>query len=392
MAERTRRWWVYAGLAVTGAAALVYALLPTPIEVDVATAARGPLMVTVDEDGETRARDRFVVSAPVAGRVARIELREGDPVDAGQEVARIWTLPLSAREREEQMARIVAAEALEREAEERVRRVETDYAQARRERERMEQLERRGMVAHQQAEQAIVAEQTQANALEEARFRERSAAADAEAARAARLALDEQQTGPEGSVRLRSPVAGRVLRIPERSERVVQAGTPLIVVGDPTRLEVVIDVLSTEAVKVEPGMDVLLEGWGGDQTLDARVRVVEPYAFTKVSALGVEEQRVNVIADFVDPPGRLADAYRVDARIVVWKADDVLTVPASAVFRRGEGMGVFVIDRGRARRRTVTVGHRNPAAVEVLDGLRAGDVVIRHPPNAVDEGTRVRPR
>jgi HlyD family secretion protein len=383
---------VYAGVGAVLAVAAVYAVVPSPIEVDVATTGRGPLMVTVDEDGETRARDRFVVSAPVAGRVARIDFREGDAVAADQEVARIWTLPLSAREREEQIARIAAAEALEREAEERVRRVETDYAQARRDRERMAELERRGMVAHQQAEQAVVAERTQANALEEARFRERSAAADAEAARAARLALEENPVGPEGAVRLRSPVSGRVLRVPERSERVVQAGTPLIVVGDPTRLEVVIDVLSTEAVKVEPGMDVLLEGWGGEQTLHARVRVVEPFAFTKVSALGVEEQRVNVIADFVDPPGRLADAYRVDARIVVWKADEVLTVPASTAFRHGAGMSVFVVEGGRARRRSVTVGHRNPMAIEILDGLGAGDVVIRHPPTAIEDGTRVRAR
>ncbi len=387
-----RQWWVYAGLGVLVVASLAYALVPSAIEVDVAAAARGPLVVTVDEDGETRAHDRFVVSAPVAGRVARIDLHEGDPVAADQEVARIWALPLSAREREEQLARIVAAEALAREAGERVRRAETDYAQAQRDRERMEQLERRGMVSHQEAEQAIVGERTRANALEEARFRERSAAADAEAARAARLALAEHQDGPEGAIRLRAPVAGRVLRIPERSERVVQAGTPLLVLGDPTRLEIVIDVLSTEAVKVEPGMDVLLEGWGGEQTLRARVRVVEPFAFTKISALGVEEQRVNVIADFVDPPGRLADAYRVDARIVAWRSDDVLTVPTSAVFRRGEGTSVFVVERGRARRRDVTVGQRNPSTVEIVDGLRTGEIVIRHPPNALDHGTRVRPR
>jgi HlyD family secretion protein len=373
-------------------AALTFALLPNPIEVDVATAERGPLQTTVDEDGETRARDRYVVSAPVAGRVARIELREGDPIAADQVVAQIWTLPLSAREREEQLARIVAAEALAREAEERVRRVETDLAQARRDRERIEALARRGMVSHQEAEQALVAERTQTSALEEARFRERSAAADAEAARAARLALAEHQDGPEGSVRLRAPAAGRVLRIPERSERIVQPGTPLLVLGDPSRLEVVIDALSTEAVKVEPGMAVLLEGWGEERTLRARVRVVEPFAFTKVSALGVEEQRVNVIADFVDPPGRLADAYRVDARIVVWSSPDVLTVPLSAVFRRDDGMSVFVVERGRARRRPVTVGHRGLSAVEILDGVQAGETVIRHPPNDVDDGVRVRPR
>lgn len=286
----------------------------------------------------------------------------------------------------------MATEALERESEERVRRVETDYAQARRDRERIEQLARQGIVSQREAEQAIVGERTQANALEEARLRERSAAADAEAARAARLALAEHQDGPEGSVRVRAPVAGRVLRIPERSERVVQAGTPLLVLGDPSRLEVVLDVLSTEAVKVEPGMEVLLEGWGEERTLRAQVRVVEPFAFTKVSALGVEEQRVNVVADFVDPPGRLADAYRVDARIVVWRNDDVLTVPASAVFRRGEGTSVFVDEGGRARLRRVTIGHRSPTAVEILDGLRTGETVIRHPSNDVDDGVRVRSR
>ena len=381
---------VYAGFGLLLLALLTYALVPSPITVDVAAAARGTLVVTVDEDGETRARDRFVVSAPVAGRVTRIDLREGDPVAVDQVVAQIWTLPLSAREREEQLARIVATEALERESEERVRRVETDYAQARRDRERIEQLARQGIVSQREAEQAIVGERTQANALEEARLRERSAAADAEVARAARLALAEHQDGPEGSVRVRAPVAGRVLRIPERSERVVQAGTPLLVLGDPSRLEVVLDVLSTEAVKVEPGMEVLLEGWGEERTLRAQVRVVEPFAFTKVSALGVEEQRVNVVADFVDSPGRLADAYRVDARIVVWRNDDVLTVPASAVFRRGVGTSVFVVEGGRARRRPVTIGHRSPTAVEILHGLRAGETVIRHPSNDVDDGVRVR--
>jgi HlyD family secretion protein len=328
----------------------------------------------------------------VAGRVARIELREGDPVAIDQVVAQIWTLPLSAREREEQLARIAGAEALAREAEERVRRAETDHAQARRDRERIDLLARRGIVSHQEAEQAIVDERTHANALEEARFRERSAAAEAEAAGAARLALAEHQDGPEGSVRLRAPVAGLVLRIPERSERVVQAGTPLLVLGDPSRLEVVLDVLSTEAIKVEPGMEVLLEGWGEEHTLRARVRVVEPFAFTKVSALGVEEQRVNVVADFVDPPGRLADAYRIDARIVVWRSDDVLTMPTSAVFRRGEGMSVFVVEGGHAIRRAVTIGHRSPSAVEILDGARAGETVILHPSNDVDDGVRVRPR
>jgi HlyD family secretion protein len=386
---RTQRRAVYAGVLLLVVGLLVFMLAPEPIEVDVATAVRAPLQVTVDEDGETRARDRFVVSAPVAGRVARIDLREGDRVTRDQVVAQIWALPLSAREREEQLARIAAAEALVREAEERVRRAETDHAQARRDRARAEELVRRGIVAPQESEKTIVAERTRAIELEEARYRRHSAAADAEAARAARLALTTSPDGPEGSVRVRAPVAGQVLRVPERSERVVAAGTPLLIIGDSSELEVVLDVLSTEAVAIVPGMAVLLEGWGGGDTLRARVRVVEPFAFTKVSALGVEEQRVNVVADFVDLPGRLGDAYRVDAHIVVWSAADVLTVPASAVFRRGEGMSIFVVENGRARRRNVGVGHRGALEVEIVDGLRAGEVVIRHPSNDVDDGVRV---
>jgi len=389
--DARKRGWAWSMAAIAAVAALAYLFAPAPLAVDVATAARRALLVTVDEDGETRARDRYVVSAPVAGRVARIALREGDAIARDQVVAQLWTLPLSAREREEQTSRIVAAEALAQEAAERVRRAETDHAQARRDRERSEQLARTGIVSAQDTEQAVLAERMRANALEEARFRERSAIAEAEAARAARLALSEEQTGPEGSIRLRSPVDGRVLRIPERSERVVTAGTPLVTVGDPARLEIVIDVLTTEAVKVRPGMAVLLEDWGGERTLSARVRVVEPFAFTKVSALGVEEQRVNVVADFVDDPGPLGDAYRVDARIVVWQGE-VLAVPASAVFRRGDGMAAFVVEGGRARRRAVTVGHRGADDVEIVAGLDAGDVVIRHPPNAVDDGVRVRAR
>jgi HlyD family secretion protein len=181
-----------------------------------------------------------------------------------------------------------------------------------------------------------------------------------------------------------------VLRIPDKSERVVASGAPLVVVGDPSQLEVVIDLLSTEAVKVKPGMPVLLEAWGGEHPLQARVRVVEPLAFTKVSALGVEEQRVNVIADFVDPPGPLGDAYRVEARVVLWIGDDVLKVPVSAVFRRGDNWCVFVVEGRRARRRDVELGHRGQLEVEILAGVKAGERVVRHPSNEVEDGRRVR--
>jgi HlyD family secretion protein len=163
-----------------------------------------------------------------------------------------------------------------------------------------------------------------------------------------------------------------------------------VTVGDPGQLEVVVDVLSNEAVRIRPGMPVLLGGWGEDQTLRARVRVVEPYGFTKVSALGVEEQRVNVVADFVDPPGALGDGYRVDAQIVVWAGDDVVKVPTSALFRHGDRWSVFVVEGGRARRRDVTTGHRGTLEAEIFDGVKTGETVIRHPSNDVDDGVRVR--
>jgi HlyD family secretion protein len=186
-------------------------------------------------------------------------------------------------------------------------------------------------------------------------------------------------------------VTGRVLRVIEESERVVPVGAPLLEIGDPRALEVVVDVLSADAVKVRPGADVVFEDWGGERTLEGRVRLVEPSGFTKVSALGVEEQRVNVIADFVEPPAMLADGYRLEARIVVWEGADVLTIPASALFRRGGTWEVFAVVDGRARRRGVTLGHRTPARVEVIGGLDAGDVVVLHPSDLVGDGTRVAP-
>jgi HlyD family secretion protein len=319
--------------------------------------------------------------------VARIALRDGDPVQADQVVAELRPLPLSAREREEQLARIAAAEAALREAEAQVRRAEADGVQKRRERERADNLVKQNFVSPQVAEQARVAETTATNDLRAARARQRAAEADLRSARAALLAIDGARGGAIG---LRSPVSGRVLRIPERSERVVAAGAPLLTLGDPGGLEVVVDVLSQDAVRIRPGMAVLIEGWGGDTALRGTVRLVEPFAFTKVSALGVEEQRVNVVADIDDRPPALGDAYRVEARFVVASTDGVLTVPVSALFREGEGWGVFVVEGGVARLRQVEPGLRNAREAEIRAGLREGEVVVRHPPNTLRDGARIR--
>jgi HlyD family secretion protein len=385
-----KRKLLYAALGAAAIGAIVWGFVPGSVPVEVTAVQRGPLQVTSDEDAETRARDRYTVSAPVAGRISRIELHEGDAVRPGQAVVQLWPIPLSAREREEHLARVAAAEALVREAEERVRHAATDYEQAKRERQRVDRLVRDGLIAPQVAEQSQVMEATSANELEAARFRARSAQADAQAARAALLAVDGARGGASAVIPVRSPVKGKVLRIPDKSERVVAPGAPLLIVGDPNHLEVAIDLLSTEAVKVKAGMPVLLDGWGGERALRARVRVVEPLAFTKVSALGVEEQRVNVIADFVDPPGALGDAFRVEARVVLWSGEDILKVPVSSLFRRSESWNVFVVERGRARRRDVEIGHRGALEVEIAKGLNVGEPVIRHPSNDIDEGRRVR--
>ena len=385
-----QRRLLYALVAVLAIGVIAWGFVPDPVVVEATTVARGALLVTADEDGETRAHDRYVISAAVAGRVSRIELHEGDAVQSGQVVAQLWPVPLSTRERDEQLARIAAAEALVREAQQRIRHAAADYEQAGRERVRIDRLVKDGFIPPQAAEQARVLESTSANELEAARFRERSTEADAEAARAALPAVDGAHGAPANALAVISPIDGKVLRIPDKSERVVIAGAPLLEVGDPTQLEVVIDLPSTEAVKVTPGMAVLLEGWGGDHPVHARVRNVEPLAFTKVSALGVEEQRVNVIADFVDPPGPLGDAYRVEARVVLWSGNDVLKVPVSALFRRGETWNVFVIDGGRARLREVEVGHRGALEVEIIKGLSVGERIVRHPSNDVEDRRRVR--
>jgi len=338
----------------------------------------------VDELGETRSHDRFVITAPVAGRLARIELHDGDAVQQNQVVAQIAPVPLSVRESEEQAARIAAAESQLRAAQELVRHGMEDLAQARRESKRVEKLVKDGFMSAQAAEQARNAEVTIANEVEAARFRVKSAAAEVALAKSGLIA--EQGT----LFPIRSPVAGRILRIADASERVVAPGTPLLTLGDLSKLEVVIELLSTEAVKVMPGMTVILDGWGGNQLLTAQVRRVEPYAYTKVSALGIEEKRSNVVADFVDAPQDLGDGYRVNAKIVVWSAGAVNKVPASALFRCGEDWCAFVVENSVAKKRSVKIGHRNAQEAEVLEGLVPGETVIRHPANQIDEGIRVK--
>ena len=387
---------------LTGAVVLValawLVFRPAPVRVELGRVERGRLVVTVDEEGETRVRERYVVAAPIAGRVARLTLEPGDPVQPGTVVARMHPVPLDPRTRAEAAARLEAAQAALREASAQVGNARAALEQAQRTAARSRQLGRSGTIGKEEQELAELDETTRGKDLEAAQFAEKAAAYNLEAARAALMApggdgnqalVAACESGEPGCIELRSPVAGRVLRVPEKSERVVSPGTPLLEIGDPQQLEIVVDLLSTDAVKVHPGATMLVEEWGGPEPLAARVRRVEPSGYTKLSALGVEEQRVDVVADFTGDTGGLGDGYRIEARIVVAEADDALLVPSSALFRRQGEWHVFAVAGGRAMLRPVKIGRGTPQQTEVLDGLSAGDEVVLHPSDQVADGVRV---
>lgn len=381
---------IAAGILVLGGAAL--ALRKAPMPVETALVQIGPLQVTTEEQGETRTHDRFVVAAPVNGRLMRVLLRDGDTVAENQAVATLTPLPLSVVERDELIARVASAEAIQRSTEAQLSHAAEDLAQAQRETNRLTELFARSLVSRQQLEQALNASTTLEKEVAAARYRAKSAEADVRGAKAGLTALDGRPHAPAATITIRAPASGRILRVLEPSERVVTAGTPVLVIGDLQHLEVMMEMLSSEAVKVSAGMPAVLEGWGGERLLNARVRLVEPYAFTKFSALGVEEKRTRVILDFVDSPVPLGDGYRVIGRVVIWSAPRVLKVPVAALFRCGSEWCVFVVDAGRARQRQVRIAHRNAAEAEVVSGLQENQRVVRYPPNELADGSRLRPQ
>jgi HlyD family secretion protein len=382
---------------------LLWAFWPRPELVDFAVVDRSHLQTTLEEEGETRVRDRFVVSAPLAGRVLRIELEPGDPVIADETVLATFqpqapTL-LDSRTRAEAEANSRAARAnLERARADRDRaQAELDFARA--EAERFRRLAEERIVSDKELESAELDARSKAEAFEAAEFSVQTARYQLDVARA-RLLRGTESGNPladadSNPISLHSPVDGVVLRRLRESEAVVPAGEPLLEVGRPDDLEIVADYLSADAVKIRPGDRVLIREWGGDKALEGRVRRVEPSGFMKISALGVEEQRVNVIVDFVDPPEKrpgLADGFRVELEVVLWEGEDVLRVPTGSLFRASEEWAVFAVDRGRARRRIVEIGRRGGLFAEVVSGLEEGDEVILHPGDSIDEGLRVEQR
>lgn len=375
------------GLAMAVIALLVIAMMPDPVPVDTIEVTSGELVVTVDERGQTRVRERYVVAAPVAGDLGRIELREGDAVAEGQIVATLVPPPLDARQQEEVKSAVDAARAALSEAEAQAERASANAELKARDVERIRSLSSSGIASAEMLDQAVTADRAAARELEAAQFRIRAARSELEAARAGLLAIGG---GPGRRVELRAPVSGQVLGVPERSSRVVRAGEEIMTVGDPSKIELMIEVLSSDAVKIEAGDRIMVEDWGGEETLEGVVRLVEPSGFTKISALGIEEQRVRVIGDFVEPPPSLGNAFRIEARIVIWTGDDVLRIPVSALFRSDGGWAVFAVESGRAVKRIVTIGHRSPLEAEVLSGLAEGATVILHPSNRIEDGVRVR--
>lgn len=373
---------------------VVLSFRPSPIVVETARAVFGSMQTTIDAEGRTRAQDRFVAATPVTGKLRRITLRRGDAVKQDDVIAYIEPLPMSPldpRQLAEARARVAAARQLKNEADAMVEQKRADYQQAEREYHRAERLVETGDIAKQDFERIRNTEQSCRHELEAAQSKARAAISEIDIAQAALLAVEQAGQSGKDAVVVRAPVGGKVLSVLEESERVVSAGTPLIQLSNPS-LEVVIDVLSVDAVKIEPGLPVLIEGWGGEQPLEARVRLIEPSAFTKISALGIEEQRVNVIADFIDSPVRLGDGYRVEARIIRWEAQSVLKIPTSALFRHGDGWSIFVVEDGHSIRRDVEIGHRNSLEVEIIRGTVEGAQVILHPTNQIDDGSRVEAR
>lgn len=396
----TRRRFGLILLASAIAAALGYGFWPRPLWVEAATVARQPLRVTVEAEGKTRLIDRYVLSAPVAGYLRRIEAEVGDGVRRDQPLATIDPLPsevLDPRRRAQAEARVAASEASLQAARETATatRAEADYAKL--EFERIAALCRRQCVVAEaerdRAESRV--RQTEAQ-LRSAQFAVEVARHEVEAAKTA-LRPSAAQPGDVAreTVVVRAPVDGQVLGYQRQSEGVVGAGTPLLEVGDPHALEVAVDVLSADAVRIRPGTPVVLERWGGEQSLEGVTRTVEPVGFTKLSALGVEEQRVWVVADLRSPVeawSHLGDGYRVEASFIVWQGERVLQIPASALFRQGDGWAVFVVEDGQARRRAVEIGQRGGLAVEIRSGLTEGERVVTHPDDALQEGAAVRIR
>ena len=396
---KKQRWLIISGIVAAVILLIVYGFLPKPVNVVTSNVKRGMFADVVEEEGKTRVKERFVISAPVAGYMRRVMLDAGDAVKKGQVVVELEPLRsvvLDPRSRAEAVAAVSAAEAALKAAEEKLKAAVAEAQYAASNLARIQDLFKESLVSHDNLDIA----EREARRTEAIRL---SSEADV---RVARFELDKAKSalhysaaekGASGNhiVTVRSPSDGRVLKLHRESEGTVTAGEPLIDIGDPSYLEAKVEVLSDSAVRISPGTRVVFERWGGQFPLEGIVRTVEPEAFTKISSLGVEEQRVLVIADFTSTPENrleLGDGYRVEARFIIWEGQNILQVPANALFRKGSAWSLFTVENGRAREHNVNIGHQNGLAAEILSGLNEGEEVILYPDESIRDGTKVKKR
>jgi HlyD family secretion protein len=383
-------------LAATIVALFVWSFTPKAVPVQTAEITRGAFQQIIEEDGKTRVRERYVVSAPLAGKVNRIALKAGDVVEKNQTIATIaphTPALLDARAERELAERVGATEAARSRAIAEVARIQATLEKSRADLSRVKKLAAGGFVSPTQLEQTELVLKVNQRELEAARQAVHVAEHDIATARAA-LLQSRSGTASGNQWEVRAPVAGSVLKVVQESEGVVALGAPLLEIGNPADMEIVADVLSSDAVQIKPGAPVKIERWGRPEPLQARVRRVEPSAFTKISALGVEEQRVNVVMDITSPPDLwrgLSDGYKVDAKIVVFTADNAVKVPVSALFRKDSQWATFVAVNGRAQERLVQIARRSGLEAMVEKGLQPGEKVIVYPADVVKDGKRIRP-
>lgn len=401
MSPVRRRILIWSTLGALVASGLVWSFWPEPVQVNMARVTRGPMQVSVSDEGRTRVREVYRVSAPVSGQLLRIDKHAGDNVVGGETVVGdlLPTAPsfLDVRSRAQAEAAVKSAEAAKDLAAAEVRRAKAEQAFAVSDLKRARALVAGGAISKADLEHAELAYATKAaqGASAEAALKVKDF--DLQTAKA--LLMNPGSTAASArqaaSIALLAPVSGQVLRVLHESEAAVAAGTPLFEIGDPKDLEVVVELISEDAVSIRQGAPATLTDWGGTTPLKARVRLVEPSGFTKISALGVEEQRVNVLLDIVEPHSRwasVADGFRVVAHIVIWQSENALQVPISAIFRNGAGWVVFAVRDGHARLTAVRIGHVNDETAEVLAGLKKDEPVIVHPSDRVRNGVRVEVR
>lgn len=371
-----------------------YGLQPKPIEVELVSLSRGPLTVHVTEEGKTRVRNRYVVAAPTSGQMRRVTLRAGDEVKAGETI--LTTIEpgvsplLDPRAKAQAEARVQVTEAAKMQAAQSLSMAKTNEKFARTNWERVKNLIEKGSISDTDRDSAERDAAMREQEVRAAEFAQKIAEFELQQAKAALLQMESPTSA--NVIEVRSPVGGKVLKVMQESAMVIAAGTSIIEIGDPADLEIEAEILSRDAIAIQPGATVSVEQWGGAEALEARVRRIEPAAFTKVSALGVEEQRVIVLSDLVNPPEAakmLGDRYRVEVKIAIWHQGDVLLIPAGALFREGSEWKTFVFKDGKAVATPLEVGRTDGRMTQVIKGLEVGAQVLLHPPDSVKDGVAV---